>query len=114
VLEHQLGAHLRSEIRTTILGHTQRGGPPTPYDRTLATAFGAYAAALAADGQHGRMVALKDNSLVSVPLAEVADRTRTVPRDAPMVLAGLAVGTSFGIAPFDHRFLGQQEARQVT
>ncbi|MEZ4699909.1 MAG: ATP-dependent 6-phosphofructokinase [Rhodothermales bacterium] len=114
VLEHQLTAHLRSEVRTTILGHTQRGGPPTPYDRNLATAFGAYAAAMVADGRHGHMVALKDNNLTSAPLEEVANRVRTVPADAAMILAGMAVGTSFGVSDFEHRFHGNQDARHVT
>jgi ATP-dependent phosphofructokinase / diphosphate-dependent phosphofructokinase len=114
VLEHQLNAHLRSEIRTTILGHVQRGGAPTPYDRNLATAFGAYAAAMAADGRYGHMVALRNNSLTCVPLSEVANRIRTVPTDAPMVLAGLAVGTSFGVKQFDQRFHGHEDVHTVT
>ena len=66
-LQTQLEAHLRSEIRTTILGHTQRGGPPSPFDRNLATAFGAYAASMVADGQYGAMVALQGNRMTSVP-----------------------------------------------
>jgi 6-phosphofructokinase 1 len=84
------------EVRTTVLGHIQRGGSPTPFDRLLATQFGAYAASLVASGQVNRMVALQDNRLTSVPLHEVAHQTRTVPRDALMIAAALAVGTSFG------------------
>jgi ATP-dependent phosphofructokinase / diphosphate-dependent phosphofructokinase len=84
------------EVRTTVLGHIQRGGSPTPFDRLLATQFGTYAASLVASGQFGRMVALQDNRLTSVPLAQVANKTRTVPRDCLMVASALAVGTSFG------------------
>ncbi len=114
VLEHQLNTHLRSEIRTTILGHTQRGGGPTPYDRNLATAFGAYAAAMVSDGNYGRLVALQNNNLTSVALEDVANRIRNVPKDAAMIRAGLAVGTSFGVSDFEHRFAGRDVAKTVT
>ena len=108
VLQTQLEAHLRSEIRTTILGHTQRGGPPSPFDRNLATAFGAYAASMVADGQFGAMVALQGNRMTSVPLSEVAEQVRTVPVDAAMISTAMAVGTSFGVKNFDQRFTGTE------
>ncbi|MGV3492361.1 MAG: 6-phosphofructokinase [Ramlibacter sp.] len=105
VLEQQLARLLTSEVRTAILGHVQRGGTPTAFDRTLATSFGAYAAALVGGGRFGRMVALQQGRLTSVPLADVADRQRPVGPDAPMLAAALALGTSFGVpglrAPFD-------------
>jgi 6-phosphofructokinase 1 len=97
VLAAGLRPLVESEIRTTILGHVQRGGTPTAYDRTLATAFGSYAAAMVEDETFGRMVALYENRLRSVPFEEVANKTRTVRRDSPMVAAALAVGTSFGV-----------------
>jgi ATP-dependent phosphofructokinase / diphosphate-dependent phosphofructokinase len=106
--------HVESEVRATILGHVQRGGTPTAYDRTLATAFGAYAAAMVKDGAFGRMVALRENRLASVTLAEVAGRTRTVAPDAPMVKAALAVGTSFGAAGFDASFTGTGASDALT
>jgi phosphofructokinase-like protein len=97
VLRRAIEQHDASlEVRTTVLGHVQRGGGPTPFDRLIATQFGAYAASLVASGQFGRMVALQDNRLTSVPLSEVAHQTRTVPRDCLMVAAALAIGTSFG------------------
>ncbi len=102
-LEAELRTRVQSEVRTTILGHMQRGGTPTAYDRNLATCFGAYAAAMVAGGQFGRMVALQDGHFTSVDLASVANRTRTVPLDAPMVATALAVGTSFGVSDFDRR-----------
>ncbi len=106
VLENQLEAHLRSEIRTTILGHTQRGGTPTPFDRNLATAFGAYAAAMVGAGEFGKMVALQQNRLTSVSLKEVAGKIRTIPRDCAMLATALAVGTSFGVSNLESRFTG--------
>ena len=114
VLERQLEKHLRSEIRTTILGHTQRGGTPTAFDRNLASAFGAYAAAMVADGEYGAMVSLSENKLTSVPLAAVAEKVRTVPADAAMISTALAVGTSFGVSDFRSRFIGTKESTPLT
>ncbi|MEM1126774.1 MAG: ATP-dependent 6-phosphofructokinase [Bacteroidota bacterium] len=114
VLEAQLKQHLGSEIRTTILGHTQRGGSPTPYDRVLATGYGTYAAAMVADGQFGRMVALQDNRLTSVPLSAVANKVKTVSPSHPMVAAALAVGTSLGVPDLDVRLQGDQRSSIVS
>src|SRR5690606_14033973 len=83
ILEDQLRGRIRSQLRTSILGHIQRGGTPTAFDRNLATAFGAYAAAMIVEGQSGRMVTLRDNDLGSIALGDVANKTRTVPLDAP-------------------------------
>jgi 6-phosphofructokinase len=58
------------ETRVTVLGHLQRGGSPTVYDRMMATRFGVAAVELALDGQWDRMVALKGNRTLAVPLAE--------------------------------------------
>jgi len=101
VLKQQLESRLNSEIRTTVLGHIQRGGTPTSFDRRLATNFGAYAASLVARGSYGRMVALQDNHLTSVPLESVADTNRRVPEDSMYVASAAAVGTSFGRSDFD-------------
>lgn len=95
-LADKLRSVLRSEIRTSILGHIQRGGTPTAYDRNLATAFGAYAAAMVSRKEFGKMVALQNNSLTAVPLEQVAGKNRLVPLDSPMIAAAYAVGTSFG------------------
>lgn len=97
VLADDLKDRLESEVRTTILGHMQRGGTPTPYDRNLATAFGTRAASLVANKQFGRMVALQNGAFTNVPLADVANKTRTVPIDCPLIASALDVGTSFGI-----------------
>jgi len=62
------------ETRVTVLGHLQRGGSPTVYDRMMATRFGVMAVELAREGQWDRMVALKGNRIMAVPLAEAKRR----------------------------------------
>jgi 6-phosphofructokinase 1 len=59
------------ETRVTVLGHIQRGGTPTAYDRVLATRYGIKAADLAIAGEYGRMAALRGDQVVSVPLSDV-------------------------------------------
>jgi phosphofructokinase-like protein len=66
------------ETRVTVLGHLQRGGTPSAFDRVLATRFGAKAADLAAEGQHGVMVAMRNANIVGVPLAEGCAEIRGV------------------------------------
>ena len=66
------------ETRVTVLGHLQRGGPPTAFDRILATRLGVAAVQEVAAGNFGRMVALKGNQIVTVPLEEAVATTRTL------------------------------------
>ena len=66
------------ETRVTVLGHLQRGGPPTAFDRILATRLGVTAVQEVAAGNFGRMVALKGNQIVTVPLEEAVSTTRTL------------------------------------
>lgn len=84
------------DTRVTVLGYLQRGGTPSAYDRVLATNFGTAAADMLARGRFGRMVAMKDATVSSVPLSEVADRTRTVPLDHHMIESARLVGACFG------------------
>ncbi|GAB5519015.1 MAG: ATP-dependent 6-phosphofructokinase [Rhodothermales bacterium] len=107
-LEYELSGRIQSEVRSAILGHVQRGGTPTAYDRILATALGSYAASMVADGHFDRMVVLQENRLSSVPLEAVANKTRIVPPNAPAILSALAVGTSFGVSDFQQRFIGTE------
>ncbi len=69
------------ETRVTVLGHLQRGGTPTAFDRVLATRLGTKAADLAVAGDHGTMVAMRGGDIVSVPLAEGCAEIRGVPDD---------------------------------
>ncbi|MEU3855932.1 6-phosphofructokinase [Streptomyces sp. NPDC028722] len=66
------------EARTTVLGHVQRGGTPSAYDRWLATRFGLHAVDCVHDGDFGTMVALRATDIVRVPLAEATARLKTV------------------------------------
>jgi 6-phosphofructokinase 1 len=84
------------EARFTVLGHLQRGGSPTAFDRVLASRFGARACELATSGEFGRMVALRGNAIVDIPLAEAVSQQRLVPPDGEVVSTARAVGTSFG------------------
>lgn len=68
------------EVRVTVLGHLQRGGSPTAYDRVLATRMGLRAAELALEGSTGVMVALRGDDLVAVDLAEACVEPRRLPR----------------------------------
>ncbi len=86
------------EARHVVLGHVQRGGTPTAFDRVLSTKLGYEAFRLLAEGRFGRVVAQQQGRLTSVPLAEVAGKVRTVAPDDPTLLAARAVGTSFGDA----------------
>jgi ATP-dependent phosphofructokinase / diphosphate-dependent phosphofructokinase len=96
VLRHSLQKLLQSEIRTTILGHLQRGGQPTAFDRSLATQFGWAAAQLIQRGEFNCMVVMKQGKLTSVPLASVAGKNRLVPLDHPLIQAAQAMGISMG------------------
>ena len=79
-----------------MLGHLQRGGAPTAFDRTLATRFGGKAVELLLQGQFGKMVANHPPDLVPVPLGEVVGKTKTVPLDYDLLLTARALGVSFG------------------
>ncbi|MDR3266068.1 MAG: 6-phosphofructokinase [Tannerella sp.] len=84
------------EVRTTVLGHIQRGGNPSPFDRNLATLLGGQAADLIAEKSFGRMVCIKEGAVSSVALSEVAGRTKLVPENHNLIRQGLNMGISFG------------------
>ena len=84
------------ETRVTVPGHYQRGGPPCPYDRVLATQFGTAAARLIMDKQYSTMVGIREGRIVSVPLADAASRTKFLPTDHPLIQTARDVGIRFG------------------
>ena len=96
VLQQQLSQRLASEVRHTLLGHVQRGGSPTPYDRVLATRFGYHAAQLVRGGEFGRMVTLQGDTIGSVAMSEVAGKNRIVPVDHPLVATARGIGVMLG------------------
>jgi len=95
-IARQIEARMGLETRVTVLGHLQRGGSPTAFDRVLATRLGVHAARCACRGEFDVMAALRKGQIVSAPLAEAAGQLRLVPTDHPLVLAARACGTSFG------------------
>lgn len=85
------------ETRSTVLGHLQRGGSPTAYDRILSTIYGVSAMDLAAKKQYGYVVTLgSNNKILPVPLAEAASGIRNVAPDNGVVMAARKIGISFG------------------
>jgi 6-phosphofructokinase 1 len=84
------------ESRVVVLGHLQRGGSPTNFDRTLCTIFGTTAVELIANGELGRMVAYTGAQITSVPLAEAVGQLRRVPLDGSFVRAARALGICLG------------------
>jgi ATP-dependent phosphofructokinase / diphosphate-dependent phosphofructokinase len=92
----KIGKRIGMETRVTVLGHLQRGGIPTPFDRVLATRFGTPAAEMLAAGVYNQMVAMKGSDVTSVPLEQVAGKIKLVPLDHPLIRAARHVGTNFG------------------
>jgi 6-phosphofructokinase 1 len=95
-LRAQLQPLISSEVRATVLGHVQRGGSPTPFDRVLATQFGTQAAMMVRRGEFNRMVTLQGGALGSVELAAVAGRNRCVPPDHPLLESARQIDVCFG------------------
>ena len=96
---HAVGQYIEQqgyETRVTVLGHLQRGGTPTPFDRWLATRFGAAAVRLAAQGKFDRMVALHAGKVVDVSLEEAIAAPRRVDLNDDAVITARGMGISFG------------------
>ena len=86
----------KAESRVTVLGHIQRGGTPTAYDRWLATCFGAGAVRLAAKKQYGYMMALQCGAIVDTPLAEALAEPKVVNINSDAVVTARGMGIAFG------------------
>jgi len=89
-----LTAH--KEVRVSVLGHIQRGGSPTPFDRVLATRFGVAAVDLLADGGFGKMVRLHQEKISAVDIADAIGQMKAVPPNGEMVRTARAIGICFG------------------
>ena len=79
MLASEIESRTGKEARATVLGHVQRGGTPTAFDRVLATRFGAHAIRAVADGAYGSMVALRGTDIVRVPIADATSELKLVP-----------------------------------
>ena len=84
------------ETRVTVLGHLQRGGTPTAFDRWLATRFGAAAVRVAAEGRFDRMVALRSSVVIDIPLGEAIAVPKRVDVNGDAILTARNTGISFG------------------
>jgi 6-phosphofructokinase 1 len=96
IVAASLGELTGKDARYVVLGHLQRGGAPTAFDRVLATRLGGKAVELLRRGVFGKMVANHPPDIVPVPLADIVGRTRTVPLDYDLLATARAVGISFG------------------
>ena len=85
-----------AETRVTVLGHLQRGAPPSPRDRLIASAFGAHAVELACDGLFDRMVAWQQRRVVDVPLGDAIATSGGVREDSELVQTARSLGISLG------------------
>ena len=92
----EIAQQIELEIRVTVLGHIQRGGSPIPYDRLLASQFGKAAADLIAQGKFGEMVALRGDTIVSVPIRDAISNPKVVDPDGQLVSTARSLGISFG------------------
>jgi 6-phosphofructokinase 1 len=95
----EVGRYIESrgyETRVTVLGHVQRGGSPTAFDRWLATRYGAAAVRTAAAGGFGRMVALRDARVIDIPLAEALAVPKRVDLQGDALVTARGLGISFG------------------
>jgi 6-phosphofructokinase 1 len=95
-LAAQIQAKTGKECRSLVLGHLQRGGMPTGYDRLLATRFGGAAVEAVDQGKWGHMVALRSPDIVAIPIVEVLGQTRRVDPNHDIVRTARRVGISFG------------------
>ncbi len=99
LVAHALEARLSFEVRQVVLGHVQRGGPPTAFDRVLAARFGAAAVTAAAEGAFGCMVALRSARVERLPIAEALAHPKRVDPHGERVSAARHIGTVFGDEP---------------
>lgn len=84
------------DTRSLVLGHLQRGGSPTTFDRLVALRFGAAAVRFIAEGRRNVMVALQPQGMVAVPLEQAAEKMKSVPLDCDHIITAREMGISFG------------------
>jgi len=95
-ITEQLGQITGKDCRCVVLGHLQRGGAPSPYDRILSTRYGAAAVMALHDGITGEMVALRAQDIITVPLEEACGHLKTVRPHSDLVRTARGIGVGFG------------------
>lgn len=95
-LAREIESRTGKETRSVVLGHLQRGGHPTSYDRLLALRFGAAAVRVIADGKRDVMVALDPPNVLTIPLADATRRMKTVPLDGDTIHTAREIGLCLG------------------
>jgi 6-phosphofructokinase 1 len=95
LIAREIGRRLLKEVRVVVLGHLQRGGAPTTFDRVLATQYGAHAVRLIHEGKLGEMICYQPPQMNSVPIREAVHRIREVDAKGAAVQAARALGISF-------------------
>ena len=96
ILADEIARRLGRDVRAVVLGHLQRGGTPTAFDRMLATEFGAHAVRLVHDGRFGQTVCYRPPEIESAPIAEAIRQLSTVNPSGSAVQAARALGIGFG------------------
>jgi phosphofructokinase-like protein len=96
IVAHEIAARLGRDVRTVVLGHLQRGGTPTAFDRMLATEFGAHAVRLVHEGRFGQTVCYRPPDIDSAPIADAIRDLSTVDPGGSAVQAARALGIGFG------------------
>jgi ATP-dependent phosphofructokinase / diphosphate-dependent phosphofructokinase len=91
-----IGMLAKREVRVTVLGHIQRGGSPSPFDRILSTRFGVAAVELIARGEFGKIVTLRGDKIESADIAEACGKIKLVDPNGQLVHTARAIGVSFG------------------
>lgn len=91
-----IARQIHREMRVTVLGHIQRGGSPSPFDRVLSCRLGVAAVELVARGEFGKMVCLQSGSIQSTPLEKAVGALKTVNPQGELVKTARALGISFG------------------
>jgi 6-phosphofructokinase 1 len=95
-LADQITARTEYEVRTTVLGHIQRGGSPCAFDRELGTRFGAMAVDMVAEGKFGHVAALESGRLVAKPIEKAVKKLKLVDPDGELARTARAVGIELG------------------
>ncbi|MDA8134287.1 MAG: 6-phosphofructokinase, partial [Desulfobacteraceae bacterium] len=95
-LARQIEKQIDLEVRTTVLGHIQRGGSPNSFDRVLGTRLGSFAVDAAVQGKFGTMAALKIPDIVLADLKDLAGKVRTVPLESQLIRCAESIGINLG------------------